>query len=850
MSGSLGVRYGGVSSRGAKVTRMTSSFSWLLKHLRLAARLTQEELAERAHLSARAISDLERGVKVAPRRDTVELLACALGVPVDDLERSVSRRRGIRTTRNGERLPVPPTPLVGRGTDVRNVVELLRTEFRLVTVTGPAGIGKTRLALSVAEAMLDDFADGVVYIPLASLREPSLVMSTVAEALGILHDSSTPAAQRVTGYLQPRQMLLVIDNFEHLLSAATELAHVLAVCPAVKLLVTSRTALNLQSESRFELAPLRMPSRDREVSNDEVDDYSALALFVARARSVKPGFAVTPTNLAAIAAICRRLDGLPLAIELASSRANVLSPQALLERLESRLDVLTGGALDLPERHQTMRGAIGWSYNLLDDEEQRLFRRLAIFAGTFTLEAAEAVAVSGNVTTSEVLNDLTSLVEKSLVVVEPGDASETRFAMLETIREFGIECLAKCGESDVMSDRHCEYYVCLVERSYVEQVGDKQSLWFHRLERELDNLRLAAQWIVKKGNAQRAVRFGLSLWRFWERTHVREGRGWLDTFLNMPVLAPPNPSRGPLLFAAGRLAYRQADYVAAQTYLQECLSIARSENEVDFVSGALTQLGHVAYASGNLNAAEDHYNESLTIRRGRGDARTIGITLHGLARIHRARGDFERSRALLEEELANSRAAQDVVNISMVLAGLGLVALLQGDSAGAERRYRESLVLATNVGHQFEIGTALLGLALAAIGSEDPDRALPLLRECLTIASNIGARSLVALCLEGFAANLAISGQARVAWRLAGGVAAYRQRELVPGDPSERILLNSFLGHAARSLDDDDRAALWAAGRTLTFLDMVSEATHATPESHHHLPVPYGADSATAAPLA
>jgi tetratricopeptide (TPR) repeat protein len=487
------------------------------------------------------------------------------------------------------------------------------------------------------------------------------------------------------------------------------------------------------------------------------------------------------------------------------------------------LQVLTGGPRDLPERHRTMRSAIAWSYDLLNDRERCLFRQLAYFVGSFSLEAVESIASLGDSPTGSVLDDLTSLVDKSLVLATPGEADETRFTMLEVIREFGMECLAESSELASTSARHCGYYVDLVERGYLEQMGHKQSLWFRRLEQEQGNLRVAARWIIENNDDGRAGRFGLSLWRFWDRSHILEGRDWLNAFLRMPEMAAPNPSRCPLLFAAGRLAYRQADYASATALLQECLAIARTENEDDFTSAALTQLGHVAYAQGNLDIAEDQYAESLTIRRTVGDARTIGITLHGLARVQRARGDYAGARALLQERLAHSRETQDMVQISMALAGLGLVALLEGEYAEAETFYRESLDRSLDVDDQHAVATALIGLAFVAIESGMPQRAQALLRESLAIARTTGGKQLLALSLEGFAAVLAATGQARRSWQLAATVAAYRERLMVPQDPSDRILLARLLDAASATLDDHERAAIMMAGRVFTIDQAISD---------------------------
>ena len=829
-----------ITGNGVVMTRATSSFARLLRYYRLAAGLTQEELAERARLSTRAISDLERGVKALPHHHTVELLAAALELPVGELERGIQRRRGPRGNREATRLPVPPTSFVGRDAEVRGVTALLRQpDVRLVTVTGPPGIGKTRLVLVVAESLAaeEEFSDGAVFVPLAPIRDPAFVPESIALALGIQPSGSAPVDQELLTYLQRRNTLLVVDNFEHLPDAAPVLAQILLSSPRTKLLVSSRAGLNIQGERRFDLGPLELPATESALALDDLSRFSALQLFAERANAVNPNFHVTSGNVAAVVEICQRLNGLPLAIELASARVNVLSPHELLQRLDSQLRVLTGGPRDLPERHQTMRGAIAWSYDLLNERQRRLFRQLAYCAGGFTVGAAEAIAHGSDHSVSGVLDDLGVLVDKSLVMMVPGDADEARFAMLESIREFGLEELTTSGDLDETADLHCAYFVDLVERSYLEQVGKQQSLWFRRLEERMGNIRLAGHRIIERGDADLAVRFGLGLWRFWDRGHIQEGREWLSALLNIPALQSSNPGRIPLLFAAGRLAYRQADYASSTNYLEECLANARRLMDEDFVGAAQTQLGHIAYALGDLDGAERRYAESLAIRRKEGDTRTIGIMLHGLARIQRARADYAGARALLQERLTYARTLQDAVQISMALAGLGLIALLEGEPHEAERLYRESLTRSMEVDDQPAVATALLGIAFSMISRDEAHHAQPLLEEALLVARTIGARNLIAECVEGFVAMLVAAAQPRHSWRLAAAVSAYRDRVGVPGDPSEQALVKTFLDRAADALSAEDRNVLWDAGRALDLNAALAEIGVTSPAGYRGKPL-------------
>lgn len=807
------------------MTSATSAFGPLLRRHRLAAGLTQEDLAERAGLSVRAISDLERGLKPTPRRETIALLAQALALPVDVLEQAIERRRGPRS-RPGFRLAsLYPTPLIGREDDVLAVATLLRAEEpRLVTVTGAPGIGKTSMAVAVTQAVAGEFPDGVVFVPLAALRDPLLVPAALAQALGMQRAGGTPL-QRVVDQLQSRRLLLLIDTFEHLLDAAPVLSQIVAACPGVKVLVTSRAALNVLAETRYELSPLALPAPDQPPALDDLAAFPAIALFAQRAQTVNPGFWLSAGNLATVVEICRRLDGLPLAIELAAARARLFGPEDLLQRLDQRLPLLTGGARDLPARHQTMRDAIAWSYDLLAPREQRLFRGLAIFSDGFSLPAAEVVGAAaldagegkGKGKGESVLNELTTLADQHLVRPAAADEDGPRFVILETIREFGCERLAESGEGEVISARHADYFVRLAAQGYSEEVGGQQALWFRRLERELGNLRLVARWLLEQQDADRAARLGFSLWRFWDRSHLVEGRGWLEAFLGLPGLADPGLGRCRLLFAAGRLAYRQADYAAATTRLEECLAIAQRLGDEDLTGSALTHLGHVAYARTDLDAAERYYTEGLAVRRQMNDdARTIAILIYSLGRLQRARGNFADATVLVQQALDQWRAVHDDTQTASASADLGFIALLQGHDAQAETWFRDSRNSAQVIGSDFTVAGAMIGLALAAIRLGKLSRARELLAEALRLGRAIDARQLIAQSLESFAALLAAERQAERAWKLTAAAASYRVRFGLPPNRTEQTLLDAFLAPAAAALPSDRREELWREGQQLT----------------------------------
>jgi predicted ATPase len=573
-------------------------------------------------------------------------------------------------------LPTPPTALVGREQEVRELREdLLRGGIRLVTLTGAGGTGKTRLALQVAADLGERFADGVFFVNLAPITDPALVPAAIAQTLGVREAGERPLVETLPEFLREKHLLLLLDNFEHITEAAPFVGRILAAAPNVKVLVTSRVRIHLGGEHEHVVPPLSLPDPRHLPPVDKLAQYEAVRLFVERARQVRKDFSVTAENASAIAEICHRLDGLPLAIELAAARVKVLSPRAMLARLQSRLELLTGGARDLPERQQTLRGTIEWSYDLLSTEEKVLFRRLTVFSGGRTLEAVEVVCnPNGEL---DVLEGVTSLLNKSLL--RQADASvEPRFVMLNTIREFAREKLRESGETDDLRRRHAEFFRTLAEQAEPHLTGPEQSRWLGRLEAEHENFRIALRWALERGAFELAAQLAGVLPRLWEqRGHYQEGRQWLREILAADGLAPV--TRAKALFEAGYLAWRQLDFGAAELQFERSLALSRELEDAPGIARALNGLAAMANQQGDVTRAESLYREAADRWRELGHKRGTALVANNLGGMAAKRGEYARAEALFEESLALAREAEDLALVGVVLHNLGNVAYNQGN---------------------------------------------------------------------------------------------------------------------------------------------------------------------------
>jgi len=652
-------------------------------------------------------------------------------------------------------LPIQPTPFIGREREVATVERLLcREEVRLLTLTGPGGIGKTRMALQVAAELSEMYPDGVYFVNLAPIRDPGFVVSTIALALDVKEIAEQPVLDLLKAYLRKRQFLLLLDNFEQVVSAAIQVAELLAACPKLKVLVTSRMVLHVQAEQEFAVPPLSVPDARHLPGVVALAQYEAPALFIQRAQAVKPEFQLSNANARAVAEICRHLDGLPLAIELAAARVKLLPPQALLARLSQRLTILSGVTRDVPERQQTLRNTITWSYQLLDAQEQQLFQRLSVFAGGCTLQAIEAIGATLDGKAGRVVEGVASLIDQSLLQQTEQEGEEPRLVMLETIREYGLEVLEASGEMETTLHAHAAYYLALAEEAEPELAGPRQAMWLERLEQEHDNLRVAMQWLLKQqGTEQRremALRLGGALLRFWEvRGHWSEGWSFLEwARTESKGVAVPAQVKA-LMAAAYLLDHLENDIDRAQALYEESLALSRELGDTAAIAHALRLLGQMAGRRGNFAAAYARIEEALELFRALGDKKGVALSLTDLADIASLEGDYARAISLDEEGLALFRALGDTEGIAWSVDYLAGMVSQQGDYTRAISLNEESLELFRTLGDMEGIVWSLFGLArVLFLSLGDPDKVHTGLEEGLALCKEVGHKLGIAWALS------------------------------------------------------------------------------------------------------
>lgn len=709
-------------------------------------------------------------------------------------------------------LPAQATPFIGREGAVRAAKShLSNARVRLLTLSGVGGTGKTRLALQVAADLVDEFEHGVYFIPLAALAESDLVLPAIAQALDVRESAGSPLLARLREHLRDRQMLLVLDNFEQVVDAAPLVSEILSSAPHLKILVTSREVLRISGEVDFAVPPLTLPDPNHLPPLDQLTQYESVALFIDRALAVKQDFAVTNDNAPAVAQICHQLDGLPLAIELAAARVRVLPPQKMLPALSHRLEFVTGGARDLPARQKTLRGAIDWSHSLLTDDEQKLFRRMAVFVGGCALDAVESVCNAEGAL--QVLDVLDSLAGKSLLKQADLDG-EPRFSMLETIREYAAVRLTASSESKCLRQRHRDYFLALAEDAEPRLLGAEQAQWLQRLEADHENLRAALHWDHANHYIGGVLQLCGALQRFWwTRGHLTEGRDWCDRALAEAGNEEQTKAYAKVLNAAGALAYYQGDYPTARIRYEQSLAKMRQLGDRFGVAAALNNLGNVHYEEGDYAAARACREEALALHRELGDRNGIAIALNNLANVTAEQGDYAAAQSLLEECLTIDRVLGDQGGIAISLNNLGDYASEQGHLAKARTLYEESLSIKRMLGDRGAIAITLNGLGNAVLEQGDPSHAFALFDESLAIRRTLGDRRGIAYSLEGLAAVAAARRRPLDAIHLWGAADHLRKLIGAPLPPNERPRYQRRVCGARAELGDDDAfERAWAEG--------------------------------------
>jgi predicted ATPase/DNA-binding SARP family transcriptional activator len=719
-------------------------------------------------------------------------------------------------------LPHAATSFVGRTKEVGDVKRLLGGA-RLTTLVGPGGIGKTRLATEVAAQVVDDFADGVWLIELAPLTNQALVPQAVAAVFGLREGAAQELPEMLCGSLRTKHTLLILDNCEHVIGVAAALVdRLLRACEHVRVLATSREALGVAGEALWHVSTLSCPEATAKVPTSRATGYESVQLFLERAGLSNPGWRLSEGNVNAVTTLCRRLEGIPLAIELAAARMKVLSVEEIIRRLNDRFRLLTGGGRTTTPRHQTLRATIDWSYSLLPPEEQALWRRLSVFAGGWTLKAAEVICAGGGIERDAVFDLLSRLVDKSLVIVNH-EGVNTRYSFLETIRQYGAEMLRAGREGARVRGRHCAWHLRLAERAAGQFAGARQRFWFDRLEAEHDNLRAALQWSIHETQeAGAGLRLCNALWRFWQaRGHSGEGRGWLRAALSLDSHTPS--LRAKAFHGASALASMQGDFEDARVLLERGLALSREIDDRQGVAHELQRLGIIAYYTGDYLRAATLQQESLVLCQELGDAHGLARAVGGLGILALDQGDYEQARLRFEECIGIYRREGHQLGIMGTLNNLGETAYRQGDYDRAEQLLKQSLAMAQELGDKGWIARSTHVLGHVAIDRGHYQQALQFFQKALTILQESGD-AVVVHVLEGLACTAAAQGQVGRAVCLAEATDRLRRATSMCRTPAEQANLDRHLSKTKQASGKAEIACAHNLGRTMTLDQAVAYA--------------------------
>jgi predicted ATPase/DNA-binding CsgD family transcriptional regulator len=806
----------------------------LLRSYRSAAGLSQEELAERAGLSRRGISDLERGARRTPYPATARRLAQALCLDATRQEVLLAATRPPGALDSGVAtgsLPSPLSSFVGREKEVAEVRRLLETT-RLLTLTGAGGVGKTRLALRVAAEVAAGYTHGVWLVDLAPLAEPALVPKAVASALDVHEQPHRLLVDTLADALRRRDLLLVLDNCEHLIQACAELVGaLLPICSRLHVLTTSRQATRIAGETAWWVPSLQLPLAASPTAA-QVAEAEAVKLFVERARAVQPGFVLTDRNAEFVVQVCRNLDGIPLALELAAARLSVLSPEQIAARLDDRFRLLTGGSLTALPRQQTLRGTLDWSYDLLSELERILLQRLAVFAGACTLEAAEAVCAGEGLETDQVIDLLAGLVSKSMVVVVR-EAEEVRYRLVETVRQYAWEKLRAAGEDQAVCRRHLEWCLTLAEEAEPRLYRAEQVQWLDRLEREHDNLRVALAWSHRQpdGSAELGRLVRALGWFWYLHGHLTEGQPWLEQAVSE---VEPAGLRAGALLAVGWLAYGRGEYEHASDLLRESLVCGRASGEQRTTALTLTALSFTLRDRGDRAHSRPLLDESLAISRAVDFRWGIGFSLYLMSLEATWRVDYAEVADLCAQCLPVFRELGERYGLAYTVHELARVAWERGDGERAEELELEALVLSRELGNRRGICFALDGLARGVRQRGDYARAGGLLRQALVLWQELGNRHWIARSMAALAAVAAAQHQPERAARLGGAAEAQRKAVGAALSPDQQADSDAALAGARAELGERTFMDAWAAGLALSWDEAADEAL--ATETPKHMP--------------